>query len=73
VEICQLHTEGDAPYANPDFTESFHVNFFIGKNLRHTLKEGNGSYTPVFFSEVPLLFKRNIVNLNVALIHVSVP
>ena len=50
VEICQLHTEGDAPYANPDFRESFHVNsFFIGKNVRHTLSAGNGFYTPVFF------------------------
>lgn len=74
VEICQLHTEGPAPYANPDLRESFHVNsFFIGKNVRHTLKAGNGSYTPVFLSELPLLFKRNIVDLQVALIHVSVP
>jgi len=74
VEICQLHTEGDAPYANPELRDSFHVNsFFIGKNVRHTLKAGNGSYTPVFLSELPLLFKRNIVDLQVALIHVSVP
>ncbi len=74
VEICQLHTEGPAPYADPKLAKSFHVNsFFIGKNIRHTLHEGNGSYTPVFLSEVPLLFKRNIVDLNVALIHVSVP
>jgi acyl-CoA hydrolase len=74
VEICQLHTEGDAPYANPELRDSFHVNsFFIGKNIRHTLKAGNGSYTPVFLSELPLLFKRNIVDLQVALIHVSVP
>jgi len=74
VTICQLHTEGDAPYANPDYAESFHVNsFFIGQNVRHTLKAGNGSYTPVFLSEVPLLFKRNIVDVKVALIHVSVP
>lgn len=74
VEICQLHTEGDAPYANPELKDSFHVNsFFIGKNVRHTLKAGNGSYTPVFLSELPLLFKRNIVDLQVALIHVSVP
>jgi acyl-CoA hydrolase len=74
VEICQLHTEGDAPYANPEYAKSFHVNsFFIGKNVRHTLHAGNGSYTPVFLSEVPLLFKRNIINLQVALIHVSVP
>jgi len=74
VEICHLHTEGDAPYANPDFKKSFHVNsFFIGKNVRHTLEAGNGSYTPVFLSELPTLFKRNIVPLDVALIQVSPP
>ena len=74
VEICQLHTEGEAPYADPKLSKSFHVNsFFIGKNVRHTLKAGNGSYTPVFLSELPLLFKRNIIDLQVALIHVSVP
>lgn len=74
VEVCHLHVEGDAPYANAKYKKSFHVNsFFIGPNVRHTLKEGNGSYTPVFLSELPLLFKRNIVPLDVALIHVSVP
>ncbi|ETN93840.1 acetyl-CoA hydrolase/transferase family protein [Zhouia amylolytica] len=74
VEICHLHTEGDAPYADPKLKEHFHVNsFFIGKNVRHTLTAGNGSYTPVFLSELPILFKRNIINLDVALIHVSVP
>ncbi len=74
VEVCQLHTEGEAPYANPELRNSFHVNsFFIGKNVRHTLKAGNGSYTPVFLSELPLLFKRNIIDLDVALIQVSVP
>lgn len=74
VEVCHLHTEGEAPYANPELKDSFHVNsFFIGKNVRHTLKAGNGSYTPVFLSELPLLFKRNIIDLDVALIHVSVP
>ena len=74
VEICQLHTEGEAPYANPELAESFHVNsFFIGRNVRHTLHAGNGSYTPVFLSELPLLFKRNIIDLNVALIHVTIP
>jgi len=74
VEVCHLHTEGKAPYSNPTLRNSFHVNsFFIGKNVRHTLKEGNGSYTPVFLSELPTLFKRNIMDLDVALIHVSIP
>jgi len=74
VEVCHLHVEGDAPYANPELKDSFHVNsFFLGSNVRHTLAAGNGSYTPVFLSELPLLFKRNILPLDVALIHVSVP
>lgn len=74
VEVCHLHVEGETPYANPELRESFHVNsFFIGKNVRHTLKAGNGSYTPVFLSELPILFKRNIIDIDVALIHVSVP
>jgi len=74
VEVCHLHTEGEAPYADPALKDSFHVNsFFIGKNVRHTLAAGNGSYTPVFLSELPLLFKRNIIVIDVALIHVSVP
>ena len=74
VEVCHLHIEGKTPYANSDLRESFHVNsFFVGHNVRHTLTEGNGSYTPVFLSELPLLFKRNILPLDVAFIHVSVP
>ena len=74
VEICHLHTEGEAPYANPELMASFHVNsFFIGANVRHTLKAGNGSYTPVFLSELPLLFRKKVVLLDVVFIHVSPP
>lgn len=74
VEICHLHTEGKAEYANPELAESFHVNsFFIGKNVRHTLAAGNGSYTPVFLSELPSLFRKKVLVLNVVFIHVSPP
>lgn len=74
VEICHLHTEGPAPYANPELAESFHVNsFFIAKNVRHTLTAGNGSYTPVFLSELPRLFRKKVVPLDVVFIHVSPP
>jgi acyl-CoA hydrolase len=74
VEICHLHIEGEARYANPELADSFHVNsFFIGANVRHTLKAGNGSYTPVFLSELPHLFRKNVLPLDVAFIHVSPP
>lgn len=74
VEVCHLHTEGPAPYANPELVESFHVNsFFIGSNVRHTLAAGNGSYTPVFLSELPYLFRKKVLPLDVVFIHVSPP
>ncbi len=74
VEVCHLHTEGVAPYADISKKDSFHVNaFFISKNIRHTLAAGNGSYTPVFFSELPLLFKNRVLEIDVALIQVSPP
>ena len=74
VEVCHLHTEGEAPYANPELRNSFHVNsFFVGSNVRHTLQAGNVSYTPVFLSELPILFKRNIIDIDVILIQVSPP
>lgn len=74
VEVCHIHTEGPAPYADPKYADSFHVNsFFIGKNVRHTIAAGNGSYTPVFLSEIPTLFRRGILPLNVVFIQVSPP
>lgn len=74
VEFCHMHTEGDAPYANPALADSFHVNsFFIGKNVRHTLAAGNGSYTPIFLSEIPRLFRKGALKVDVVLIQVSPP
>jgi len=74
VEVCHLHTEGIAPYADIKYKDSFCINsFFVGANVRDTLKQGNGSYTPVFLSELPLLFKRHIIPIDVALIQVSPP
>lgn len=74
VEVCHLHTEGPAPYADPKLKDSFFVNsFFIGKNVRHTIEAGNGSYTPVFLSELPRLFRKGILPLDVVFIHVSPP
>jgi 4-hydroxybutyrate CoA-transferase len=74
VEIVHLHTEGDAPYAAPGLRESFRVNaLFIGANVRQAVQSGRADYTPVFLSEVPALFRRGVVPIDVALVHVSPP
>lgn len=74
VKIYQLHTEGPAPYAAKGMETSFSVYaFFIGKNVRSAIQEGRAFYVPVFLSEVPRLFRKNIIRLHVALISVSPP
>ena len=74
TEIVHLHTDGDAPYGQPQHQHAFHINtLFTAANLRQAVDTGNADYIPVFLSEVPLLFRRGIVPLDVALIHVSPP
>jgi acyl-CoA hydrolase len=74
VEIVHLHTEGEAPYAKPEYSQNFRVNaFFVGSNVRKALAEGRADYVPIFLSEVPALFRRNILPLDVALVQVSPP
>ena len=74
VEIVHLHTEGPAPYAKPEYSKSFRVNaFFVGANVRQALNDGRADYIPVFLSEIPALFRQNVLPLDVALLHVSRP
>ena len=74
VEVVHLHTEGDAPYTRPEYRESFTTNcLFIGANVRAAVAEGFADYIPVFLSEVPALFRKRILPLDVALVQVSPP
>ena len=74
VEVVHLHTEGAAPYAAPHLAKSFHTNaLFIGANVRDAVATGEADYTPVFLSEVPALFRKGVLPLDVALIQVSPP
>ncbi|HVP40186.1 MAG TPA: acetyl-CoA hydrolase/transferase C-terminal domain-containing protein [Candidatus Saccharimonadales bacterium] len=74
VEIVHLHTEATAPYAAPEVAESFYVNaLFVGGNIRQAVNEGRADYVPNFLSEVPALFRKGILPLDVALLHVSPP
>ena len=74
VEVCHLHTEGPAPYVAPEARESFSVrSFFVGANVRAAVASGEADYVPVFLSEVPALFRRGVLPLDVALVQVSPP
>jgi len=74
VEICQALTVGAADYVSPEMEGHLRVNsMFISANIRKAVQEGRADFTPVLLSEFPLLFKRGVLPIDVALIHVSTP
>ncbi len=74
VELIHIHTEGPAPYTEPPYNESFRTNScFVAGNVRKAVNSNIGAYIPIFLSEIHLLFRRNILPLDVALIQVSPP
>jgi acetyl-CoA hydrolase len=74
VEICQALTIGPADYVKPEMEGHLRVNtLFISANVRKAVQDGRADFTPVLLSEFPLLFKRGILPLDAAIIHVSPP
>ena len=74
VEICQALTVGSADYVAPEMEGHLRVNsMFISANIRKAVQEGRADFTPVLLSEFPLLFKRGVLPVDVAVIHVSTP
>ena len=74
VEICQALTIGPADYVKPEMEGHLRVNtLFISHNVRKAVQEGRADFTPVLLSEFPLLFKRGVLPLDAAIVHVSLP
>lgn len=74
IHLYHLHTEGGAPYVEPQYANTFQLHsFFIGANVRKATQEGRADYIPVFLSEIPVLIRKKIIPINVALISVSKP
>ncbi|MFX1520536.1 MAG: GNAT family N-acetyltransferase [Promethearchaeota archaeon] len=74
AEVLHVWTLGVAPYADEKFKYNFrHNSFFIGANTRDAINKGLADYTPIFLSEIPDLFYRQIVPVDVALVQTSPP
>ncbi|HYK76315.1 MAG TPA: acetyl-CoA hydrolase/transferase C-terminal domain-containing protein [Daejeonella sp.] len=74
VQLISISTYGPALYAQEAYKDNFHINsLFVSENVRQAVNEGRGDYVPAFMSEIPNLFKRKIIPIDVALIHVSPP
>lgn len=75
AEVLHVWTMGVAPYANETYKSNFRQNsFFIGNNtVREAINNGIADYTPIFLSQVPGLFDRKLVPIDVALVQASLP
>lgn len=74
VETVHMHLEGNIAIAQPGCEKAFHPNaIFLAGDMRKAVNEGRAQYIPVFLSEAPLLFRRNILPLDAALVMVSPP
>jgi 4-hydroxybutyrate CoA-transferase len=74
VEIVHMVSMGNARYCLPEYAGSFrHNSLFVGATSRKAVNEGRGDYTPCFFSEIPRLFRDEVLPVDVALITVSPP
>jgi 4-hydroxybutyrate CoA-transferase len=74
VEICQALTVAGSDYVKAGLEEHLRVNsLFISGNVRKAIQEGRADFTPVLLSEFPLLFKNQILPVDVAFVHLSPP
>jgi acyl-CoA hydrolase len=74
VELVSISLQGAAPFADRKYKDNFRVNsLFVSPNLREAVNEGRADYIPVFLSEIPNLFRKGILSLDVALVQVSPP
>lgn len=74
VEIVSISMQGDAIVADARYKKSFRINsLFVSANIRAAVNEGRADYVPIFLSEIPILFRRDILSLDVALVQVSPP
>lgn len=73
VELVSITQQG-VDLNSPELEGHFFINsLFVSKSNREAVNSNRGDYVPVFLSEIPLLFTRNILPLDVAIVHVSPP
>ena len=74
VELVSITTLGNINFNDPRYKDSFFINsLFVSENNRAVVNSDQGDYIPIFLSQIPQLFKKNILPLDVAIVQVSPP
>ena len=73
VELVSISLK-DVDLNDPALEGHFYINsLFVSESNRIAVNSNRGDYIPVFLSEISQLFTRNILPLDVAIVHVSPP
>lgn len=74
VELVSITTLGDINFSSPLYKDSFFINsLFVSENTRAAVNSRQGDYIPIFLSQIPQLFRENILQLDAAIVQVSLP
>ena len=74
IELISITNLGDIDFDKPEYRKSFFFNsLFVSANTRSVVNSSDGDYVPIFLSQIPQLFRKNILPIDVALIQVSPP
>ncbi len=74
AEVLHVWTLGVSPYLREEFKHNFrHTSFFISGSSREAINQGQADYTAIYLSQVPDLFYRGIIPIDVALVQTSTP
>ncbi len=74
VEVVSITFRGDIMIDRPEYYDSFKINsLFVSASVRKAVNEGRADFIPVFLSDIPDLFKRKLLELDVAIVQVSPP
>jgi len=74
IEMVSITQQGAVAIARPEYKDNFHINsLFVSTPVREAVNSDRGDFVPIFLSEIPILFKNNILPLDVAIITVSPP
>lgn len=74
IELISITNLGDIDFDKPKYRKSFFFNsLFVSANTRSVVNSSDGDYVPIFLSQIPQLFRKNILPIDVALIQVSPP
>jgi len=74
VELVFITVQGDIVVDRPEYQGSFDINcLFVSDSVREAVRDGRADFVPVFLSDIPDLFQKGHLPIDVALVQVSPP